>query len=91
MLSKTSIETYFVLRNQQKQLTKTNSLNKDGSFVMFNPEIAKYIKRNAKTAMICVRNLAKVGLIKLKYIPNKNGEIRKIYVVPLEKLVKESL
>lgn len=85
-LSKGAINTYFILLNKYKGLRQINSLGKDGSFVMTNPEIAKLLNRNAVTAGKAVRDLSRRKLIDLKYIPNGYGEIRKIFVKKIEVL-----
>lgn len=83
-LSKSAIDTYFVLLETFKALRLVNDLNKDGSFVFTNDEIATCIHRNAVTARNNITKLVKRGLIDVNYTPNRYGEIRKIYVKSLE-------
>lgn len=88
-LSKSTIDTYFILLDYFKNLREIKMLNKDGSLVMTNATIARRINRNTITAGRAIAKLRDRGLLKLEYIPDAKGEIRKIFVQSIENIIEQ--
>lgn len=79
-LTRTEIDLYYILLNLQIHYEKESMLEDDGYFIVGNLQLSNSIDKNIYTVSRGIAKLIENDLIKVKYIPSKNGEIRKVHV-----------